>query len=209
MNWAEISAGFEEAARSTSLTSWLATFTAVIYVILAARENIFCWPFGILSSGLSVGVYASEELFFESLLNILYVVLGVYGWYQWRKQKTNAGGPRSKPITNLDVRTGVLLAATGIAGSVALGWFSWHFKTSSLPWADAAITVFSVVATWMTAKKIIENWIAWVFIDAAATVVYIVKGPSMYLFALLFIFFTLISVAGYFSWRKIQQTSGA
>lgn len=232
MSWTEIFAAIRQAAVSTSWQGWAATVTAVVYVILAAKENIFCWPFGVASSALSVLVYYESQLPFEAVLNIGYCALGIYGWWEWRKQKgegreeggdikseirsaksevRNPAGESEKqtgkPIVNLTMKTGLILLAAGIAGSLLCGWISWHFHTSSLPWSDSAITVFSIIATWMTAKKIIENWLLWVIIDAAAAIIYFIKGPELYLFAMLFILYTFIAVAGYFSWKKIQNRS--
>lgn len=210
MSWTEIGEALREAAASTGWAGWAATITAILYVILAARENIFCWPFGVASSALSVMVYFESKLPFEGVLNIGYCLLGIYGWWEWRSRKrAGAAEESSLPVINVSLRTALLLAVAGIAGSLACGWISKHYNTSSLPWADSAITVFSIIATWMTAKKMIENWLLWVLIDAAAAIIYFIKGPELYLFGLLFIVYTFIAVAGYFAWKKTQKRSNA
>lgn len=209
MSWNEIYDALASGVKSTSVSGWLATVTALFYVVLAAKENIWCWPFGIASSAFSVMLYLESELPFEALLNVIYCIVGVYGWWQWRSKKPDkketAGAETKSPVINLDYRTGLILLLIGTAGSVICGWISWHFKTSALPWTDAAIASFSIVATWMTAKKIIENWLLWIVLDAVAAVIYFIKGPSLYLFALLFILYTFIAFAGYLSWKKIQK----
>ena len=204
MSWDKISENILQSAQSTSMAEWIATITAVIYVILAARENIFCWHFGAISSALSVAVYFHEQLYFESLLSIAYCIISVYGWWEWKNQK-NGKGKRvngTRTIARLDFKTAIILLLIGIFMSAVCGGISFYYKTSQLPFADATITIFSILATWMTAKKILENWIVWIMIDAADAGIYIYKGPSLYLFAILFIFYTFIAVAGYFSWKK-------
>ncbi len=195
-----------QAAKSTSVMEWIATITAVIYVILAARENIFCWHFGAISSALSVAVYFKEQLVFEAILNVIYCIISIYGWWEWKKNKKEKSDLK---ISRMKMKTGLYILCIGIFCSLIFGGISNHYHTSQLPYADASITAFSILATWMTAKKILENWIAWIIIDAAAVGVYIYKGPSLYLFALLFIFYTFISITGYLSWRKKIQSSAA
>jgi nicotinamide mononucleotide transporter len=211
MSWEKISDTILQSAQTTSVAEWIGTITAVIYVVLAARENIFCWHFGAVSSALSVAVYFHEGLYFETLLSVAYCIISVYGWWQWRTkgQGTRGKGQEELKISRLDFKTGMILLFLGIFLSALFGGISFYFKTSQLPFADASITVFSVLATWMTAKKILENWMAWIIIDAAAACVYIYKGPSLYLFALLFIFYTFIALAGHFSWKKKLQSFNA
>lgn len=197
------------AARATSVSGWIATVTAVIYVILAAKEKTLCWPFGIISSVFSVIVYLESQLPFESLLNVFYVFAGIYGWWKWSR-KNDTDKNLYSPVIRLDLKTGLILLATGIAGSVITGAISKYYQTSVFPWADASITVFSILATWMTAKKIIENWLLWIVVDLSAVFIYILKGPSMYLFAILFILYTFMAIAGYFAWKKtLSQQSNA
>lgn len=205
MSWTEIGAALSEGIRATSWSGWLATATSVAYVILALRENILCWPFGITASAISVVFYFETQLPFEAMLNIFYCLAGIYGWWEWHKgfsQKEKSETKKELPITRLKLPTALILLVTGIAGSLVCGAISAHYKTSPLPWADTAITVFSLIATWMTAKKILENWLLWVFIDGAAVFVYFIKGPEAYLFAFLFILYTFIAIAGHFAWKK-------
>jgi nicotinamide mononucleotide transporter len=204
MNWADFLGGIELGIRSSSVASWIATVTAIIYVILAARENIWCWPFGIITSAASVCVYYEYQLPFESILNIGYCFLGVYGWWKWaiKKGELKTGTEEKMLIKNSNGRQFIYLFLIGIVGTLIFGGISAYYKTSSLPWADAAITMFSIIATWMTAQKLIENWLLWIAVDSAAVIVYVIKGPEMYLFAVLFIVYTFMAVAGYFAWKK-------
>jgi len=189
----------EETIVATDVITWIATITAVLYVLLALRENVWCWSFGIISSALSIAVYYKEQLAYEAVLNFLYVVLGVYGWVMWKRVP---GRQEERKITTITLRYFLILVLISGASGIILGMISYHYTQSSFAYADALITSFSIVATWMTAKKFIENWIFWVAIDGFAAVVYFFKGPSLYLFALLFIFYTFIAAAGYFAWKK-------
>lgn len=201
----EISGQLAASAAETDLITWMATVTAVIYVLLAIRESTWCWSFGIVSSGLSVGVYLNEHLWYESILNVFYMVLGVYGWVVWSR---GSAAHRNVPVTKIPGKILVNASVIGVLAGTALGWFAgWLGENKYLPpnefaYTDALLTSFAIIATWMTARKYIENWIFWIIIDAGSAVLYIAKGPSMYLFALLFIFYTFIAIVGFFAWKK-------
>lgn len=216
MSFTEITDSILTSVKQTDLITWIATITAVLYVILALKESIWCWSFGIVSSGLSIGVYVTQELYYESLLSVFYVVLGVYGWISWSSNRrgrevngdaaiVNLSGTKDKQevhITLIPQRILAIVCFIGVAIGLLLGFASDTITGAQYAYMDAMVTSFSVLATWMTARKFLENWIFWIFIDACSAILYIVKGPGMYLFALLFIFYTFMAVAGYFAWRK-------
>ena len=197
MDFSGISDSIISAFKATSITEWLIFITAMVYVVLAAAENVWCWLFGILSSAFSVYLCFSGHLFLESGLNVFYVAIGVYGWYQWlygSKEKTEA------PIISYSFRKNLFLIGIGILIWVPVGIIAQNYSTQVLPFMDAFITAFSIIATWMTAKKIIENWLYWVAIDGLAVVLYAYRG--FYLISLLYIIYTIIALAGYLSWKK-------
>lgn len=194
-----IGAAIAESIASTNAITWAATFTALIYVFLAIKENIWCWSFGIVSSGLSVGVYFSESLWYESLLNVFYVVLGIYGWIVWSKTRGEKGAAEIKKIPSREL---LIVSSLAVVSGIILGFISASYSENQFSYSDALLATFAVVATWMTARKYIENWIFWIVIDACSAILYFFKGPSMYLFAILFIFYTFMAAVGYYTWRK-------
>jgi nicotinamide mononucleotide transporter len=197
MNLQDIRNALVDAFYATSITEWLIFITAILYVILAAIENVWCWLFGIISSALSVYLCYSGKLFLESGLSVFYVVIGVYGWYEWlygSKEKTEI------TITSYTFKKNFLLILTGLLIWIPFGFIAQKFSTQAMPYLDAFITAFSIVATWMTAKKIIENWLYWIIIDASAVFLYSYRG--FYLIGLLYIIYTILAAAGYFSWKR-------
>ena len=88
-----------------------------------------------------------------------------------------------------------------------LGVFAHLYSTQALPYLDAFITAFSIIATWMTAKKVIQNWIFWVVIDALA--IYLYASRSFYLISGLYGLYTILSISGYFQWKKKIEKSYA
>jgi nicotinamide mononucleotide transporter len=194
------------AMQHTSVIEWLIFILALVYVIFAAVENIWCWIFGILSSALSVYLCYSGHLFLESGLQIFYVFIGIYGWYEWLYGTKNQSAQNTELhiVSFSFLKTGYLVF-TGCIIWIPFGYIAHHYSTQIYPYLDAFITAFSIVATWMTAKKILQNWIFWIIIDALAIVLYGSRG--YYLIALLYGIYTLLSIIGYLQWKKRMTVS--
>ncbi|MGQ0828616.1 MAG: nicotinamide riboside transporter PnuC [Bacteroidota bacterium] len=197
MNSTEILDSVVSALSKTSATEWFIFITAILYVVLATIENAWCWLFGITASALSVYLCYTGNLFLESGLNIFYVVIGIYGWYQWlygSKEKTKL------IVSSFSFTKNCYLIIIGCVVGAPFGYIANRYSTQVMPYLDAFITAFSLVATWMTAKKILENWLYWIVIDALA--VFLFASREFYLIALLYLIYTLLSVLGYIQWRK-------
>lgn len=201
MNASEIFDSVIPALYQTSITEWLIFVTALLYVLLAAIENVWCWLFGVISSALSVYLCYTGQLFLESGLSAFYVVIGIYGWYQWLYGSKEREGIT---IISFPFTKNLKLVLFGLIIWFPLGLVSSRLSTQAMPYLDAFITAFSIIATWMTAKKILENWLYWIAIDALAIVLY--ASRDFYLLALLYFIYTLLAVAGYIKWQKKLKT---
>lgn len=196
---------FTEAVRSTTAIEWAGLVTALVYVVLAAKENVLCWPFGVASSAIYTWFNFHLKLPLDGWLNVYYCAVGLYGWYAWVR-----GKQAQKDGAVLHRASGLALLFSLLAGAAAvplLGYLSHRFTQSPLPYFDAALTSFSLVATWMTARKMLENWLVWVVVDAAYIVIYFMRSAPMT--AALFFIYTIIAAYGYFEWRKRIRTSNA
>lgn len=191
-------AAIAEVAKSTTAIEWIAIITALAYVVLAARENSWCWIFGIISAALYVSINFSVKLYLDAWLSLYYCVIGIYGWYVWEKKIPKKSHGRS--VTYISLRKFCISTIVGIAGTFFLGFISDRFTDSPLPYFDAALTSFSLVATFLTTQKILENWIFWVVIDAAYIIIY--WNRSLPFTAILFLVYTFIAAYGYFKWKK-------
>lgn len=190
---------------SSLVIELLGVLFALIYLWFSIRQKIWLWPFGILTSAFYIAVFYHSRLYADMGLQVYYLVISVYGWYHWLK-----GGPEGEkntlPVTTVTLKTGwVLLAATfGIywilvwALKTIPGWLD--IPRSQMIYWDAFTTSASIVATWMLARKLLEQWWVWVVVDATSMGMYIYKG--LYPTAFLFMVYTGLAVVGYFSWRK-------
>lgn len=184
-----------------SYLEYTAVACGVIYVALATRGIIWCWPFGILSALLYIFINAQHDLYQDAILQSYYVLAGCYGWWMWHKKETQAdtaGIISFSPMQNLK------WLLTGMALFPAMGYAFSNFG-NSLPYLDAAVTVFSFIATWMTARKILQSWLFWIAIDITAAIMYFLKG--LHATTGLYLFFTAAAIYGYYEWRKQMRAA--
>lgn len=174
---------------------YLAVATGVIYVLLASRNSIWCWSAGIISSVLYVYININHQLYQDAILQSYYIIAGFYGWWLWHKNYQE----QNTSLISLSLKQNLRLILIGGALTPVFG-FAFSKLGNSLSYFDSAVTIFSFIATWMTAKKVLENWLYWIAIDVLAAIMYYIKNlqPT----AALYIFFAAIAVYGYFEWRK-------
>lgn len=186
------------------------TIFAFFYLILSIRENIWLWPVGFLTSAFYLVVFFRSRLYADMALQGYYLIVSVYGWFHWLGN-TNASVKQGTELKTTSVKPSqywvFLVAVFVILGFIYLvlkvvpGWL--NLPPSDLPLGDAFTTAASLVATWMLARKLLENWLLWVVIDAMSMVMYIYKG--LYITSALFLVYTLMAVVGYVKWKKAMR----
>jgi nicotinamide mononucleotide transporter len=179
-----------------SLLELLAVVLAILYVILAARQNIWCWPCAFIATGIYVYLFWEVTLVFQMLLNFYYILMAVVGFLSWKEGKDKS----SLPVTRMNLKIHLLLVIFGSATTILLTKIGNQWFTGDWVWLDAATAVFSVIATVMTARKKIDNWIYWLIVNPASA--YLMYQSGLYLTCLLMLFYTAMSVYGFLNWRK-------
>lgn len=185
----------------------LGVVTGLLYIILSVRQNIWCWIFGIISSGVFLIVFFNSKIYADMSLQLYYVVMGIYGWIHWAGVDKK-GKDAKVPIVRLNAKSAFSLFAITLALFFIIAWFLIKFTDSPIPWVDAFTTSLSFTATWMLARKIIEHWIIWVVVDAVSMGLYFYR--ELYSSILLFGVLTALAIYGYIEWdrqwKKNQKT---
>lgn len=182
----------------TATSPWevAAVFLAVVYLMLAIREQPACWPAAILSSLIYLALFGGQQLYMESALQIFYVAMAGYGWWAWRPAAEGDALVVHTWPWRWHVVALLLVAVLSVASGALLAW-----KTSAaLPYLDSFITWGSLLATWMVARKVLENWLYWFVIDSLSLGVFLNRG--LYLTAALFALYLVLIVIGYRTWRS-------
>ncbi|GKT11739.1 MAG: nicotinamide mononucleotide transporter [Thiomicrorhabdus sp.] len=179
---------------------WLAASLGIIYVILASKESIWCWPTALLSTLIYTLLFWEGQLPMQSILNAYYMAMAVYGFILWRKQAESENTLR---ITARPIKFHIIFVGTGVVLTGLIGFYLSNNAEARMPYLDAAVTVFSVMNTILMARKVIENWLYWIVIDAAAIVLYLQTG--YYVTIIMFLVYLVLAVYGYLNWKKLQQ----
>ncbi|RYX96133.1 MAG: nicotinamide riboside transporter PnuC [Comamonadaceae bacterium] len=183
--------------QSTSLLEIAAFFSGLCSVWLTRRLHIANWPAGIVSCICFGVLFVEARLYADALLQIAFIVLGVYGWKSWAQASARDGEVPVSRATPREVGAGLLVS---VAGTFAAAWLLGRFTDSPVPLPDAAILVLSLVATWAQARSRIECWLVWIVVDVVSIPLYWSRGLP--LTAVLYVLFLLICLGGLASWRK-------
>ena len=196
----EIILFFSELDFNWSITETLAVIFSVLYVVLAAKQNIWCWAAAAISVILYIYICYTAQLYPETGLQIFYLLMALYGYFQWNK---NNGELK---ITQWTIGKHLFLILMGAIFTFFMGFYFATYTSAKMPIVDSFTTVFSVIATYMVTKKVLSNWLYWIVIDAVS--IYLYFSRDLHLTSLLFLAYTIIAIFGYFSWLK-QTTSDA
>jgi nicotinamide mononucleotide transporter len=171
-------------------------------VWLQVRENVWNWPVQLVSSGLYVAVFFHARLFADTSLNVLYVVLYLLGWYWWLRGGEDHG---ELHINRLSMRLSVALTGAGAAATAVLTVVLTSVHDAA-PFLDALTTVASLIALFMTGRKLLESWWLWIAVNLVYIGLYVYKGLA--LTAVLYAIFAALSVIGLLNWRRLLVESG-
>jgi nicotinamide mononucleotide transporter len=172
---------------------------SVLYLTLAIRESLWCWPAAFLSSVLTLAVVLGVRLYSEVVLNVYYAAMAVYGWYQWHYGGRMRGAAQL-PISTWPLKMHALAIGGSLALSAAVGWIMSRYTQAAFPYLDAFVTVSSVVTTYLVARKILENWLYWLVVDSLALYVYWQR--ELYFFVALFALYLVLVVIGLVRWHR-------
>lgn len=182
----------------------VAVILSIAYLLFAMRENSLCWYCAFVSTGIYIWIFGDVSLYMESALNAYYMVMAVYGWYQWQR-----GGISSQGIKLSTWGIKQHLAAIGLVLvlSAISGYLLSQNTDAHMPYIDSFTTWGSVVTTFMVARKVLENWLYWIVINSVSIFLYIDR--DLYQTAGLFTLYIILSVIGFIVWRKayFQQTA--
>jgi nicotinamide mononucleotide transporter len=189
-----------------SLLERIGFVTGIICVLLAALNIIWNWPFAIISTGIYIFIFANNALYADMGQYIYLFISNIYGWYYWsRRPKDEKAIPVSR-ISTQQIKLSVLaiviisplLGFTLVKLSPLL-----HYKPAAFPYLDSFCTVCSLIAQLFLARKVLENWLLWIFVDVIYIGVYFYK--DLHLTAVLFLIYTGLALFGYIDWRKTYK----
>ena len=183
--------------------TWIevAAFVVSLWMVgCEMRVHPLAWPLAMLSSLMYALLFADSKLYGEATLQVFFVAMSLWGWWQWLRGR-DAGGGELVVHTLTRRAAAVALVATLLAWPLA-AWLLIRYTDSNVPWLDALPTVGSVLGTWLLGRKFIESWWAWIAVNAFSVALFGYK--RLWLTVILYTLFTGLSWAGLRSWRRLR-----
>lgn len=186
--------------------SWLeiiAVVSGLLCVYLAAINNIWNWPIAIISTVITVYIMANRALYADMLQYTYLTIINIYGWYVWSR-KNNMNDKRPVVLMSRRQILFTILAVALITPALGFTLITFagklHYQPPAFPYLDSFCTVVSLSAQVLLARKVLENWLIWVFVDIIYVVIYAIKNLEA--FAFMFVVYIIIAIIGYLDWRR-------
>lgn len=185
----------------TGILEWLGVFTGILCVWLAAKNNIWNWPIAIISVSIYIFIFFEGKLYADMGLQFYFFAMNAYGWYFWSRQQNNP--KKERPITLISKKE-ILLSIGGIiVFTLTLGLLLHKNTDASFPFVDSFCTACSLIAQLFLARRVLQNWLIWIFVDIIYVSVYFAK--DLYATGLMYVLYIFIAAMGYIDWKKIYR----
>jgi len=190
----------------TAFTDWVraqnplevtGVVTGILCVYLAAKNIIWNWPFAIVSVSVYIVIFFKSKLYADMGLQFYFLAMNIYGWYFWSRKPRSA---EKVPVIKITTKETLLSVIGIIFFTAVLGFLLKHGTDASFPFIDSFCTACSLVAQVLLARKVLENWLIWVFVDVIYVIVYSAK--NLHLTAGMYALYFMIVALGYRDWRR-------
>ena len=191
-----------------AFTAWGVQFTwleivavvlSIAMVVCNMRVNPLGWPLAIAASLLYFALFWNSKLYGDASLQIFFVVIAGWGWWQWLRG-TAADG-HALTVQTLSCRGRITAIAVVLISWPAVGWFLKTYTDTDVPWWDAFPTAASIVGQWLLGRKYVENWATWIVVNVVSVALFAYKG--LWLTTALYLVFVVMSVAGWRAWQRL------
>ena len=190
--------------QNQSLLETIGVISGILCVWLAARNIIWNWPIAIISVAAYIFIFFEAKLYADMGLQVYFMGMNIYGWYYWSRKPKDADKVPVKSISKKEL----LFAVFGVATfTTLLGFFLFKQSDAAFPFIDSFCTACSLVAQLFMARKVLENWLIWIFVDIIYVGVYLAK--DLHLTAGMYALYIYIALTGYQAWRKELKLSRA
>ena len=181
-------------------TEIIGAVIGLVYLYLEFKANKWLWPVGVLMPIVYVWIFFQSKFYADMGINIYYFFASIYGWILWSKHQKN--NQEELLITHTPKRYIVPISIIGILLFAIIAFILVRFTDSPVPYGDSFTTALSVLGMWLLARKHVEQWWFWFFVNIISCALYLWKG--LYTTSVLFAIYSIISVFGYFKWKKMM-----
>ena len=183
-------------------TEIIGAVIGLVYLYLEFKANKWLWPVGVLMPIVYVWIFFQSKFYADMGVNIYYFFASIYGWILWSKHQKN--NQEELLITYTPKRYIVPISIIGILLFAIIAFILVRFTDSPVPYGDSFTTALSVLGMWLLARKHVEQWWFWFFVNIISCALYLWKG--LYTTSVLFAIYSIISVFGYFKWKRMMTS---
>jgi nicotinamide mononucleotide transporter len=192
---------FTDWFRNQSLLETSGVITGILCVYLAAKNNIWNWPIAIISVLIYVFIFFEAKLYADTGLQVYFLIMNFYGWYFWSRKEKH----QKVPVSSISFKEIILSIFAIVVFTAGLGYFLYMGTDASFPFIDSFCTACSLVAQVFLARKVLETWLIWIFVDIIYVGIYIIK--DLHLTAGMYALYIVIAAIGYRDWRKEYKST--
>ncbi len=167
---------------------------------LTAVRRLWCWPVNLLACALYFKLFLDVRLYADMMLQAVFAGALVYGWRNWARGRQDAGDVAVLPLRPIHALAGL---CAGAGAAMAIGFVMSRYTDAALPWIDATLSSFSLVAQYWTARRHSASWLLWIVVDIVYVGMFVVKG--LMLTAGLYAAMILLALLGYRQWQAARQ----
>lgn len=172
--------------------------TGLLCVWLVARQHLWNWPIGLLNNAFFFILFWWSKLYGDAVLQVVFAVIGVYGWWSWMRGAGTVAG--ALPVRRTRAKEWMVLGGATLLATVGAAWWLSRQTDSPVPLWDGSVLTLSLAATYGQAKKLLESWWLWILVDVLSIPLYVVRG--LYPTAILYALFLALCVVGLRAWRR-------
>lgn len=194
----------QQQAQAFSVLEVVAVVMALMYLLLAIRQNIWCWLGAGISTAIYVYLFLDARLYMQSVLNAFYFAMAIYGWTVWRSGRTQ---DKELPVVRWPLVTHVYAIVVIVAVALTNGYFLSTQTDAKYAYGDAVIAWAAIWATFLVARKVLENWWYWLVIDIASMFIY--WSRDLQLTSMLFAVYVVMIPFGLISWTRSHREARA
>lgn len=184
--------------------------TGLLCVLLAALNIIWNWPLAIINTAIYIYIFANHRLYADMGQYVYLFASNIYGWYYWSRRPADKAAVPVSRISKKQVWwciTAIALLSPVLGFTLVRLAPVLHYAPAAFPYLDSFCTVCSLAAQLLLARKVLENWLIWIFVDLIYIGVY--NAKDLTLTAILFAVYAALALLGYLDWRRtyIKQTA--
>ena len=190
-----------EQTAAQSLLEIIAVLSAIAYLVFVIHEKIICWFFAAISTAIYVWLFIDAKLYMGSVLNVFYLLMAAYGFALWR----SGGGGR--PVVVWPLRMHLIAIVVICAVATINGYLLGFYSDAAFPYIDSLTTWFAIWATFLVARKVLENWWYWLVIDVVSVFIY--SSRDLQLTSALFVIYIIMIPCGLIAWTRTFRRQAA